>query len=128
MERNEMGEHSERVRVQQAFRSAFTSTRKTHEGNIRVTFSSNISNCFKTDPIRRCECSSTTRIFHRPGGFTDRIASKNSVDHEGRTQSDSHPGLHAPRARERMDADALDLTLLMSDDIGGACEAAGLSR
>lgn len=47
--------------------------------HIRVTFSSRISNCFSTEPRRRCECSSTTRIFHLPGGFTERIASRNSA-------------------------------------------------
>lgn len=52
--------------------------------HIRVTFSSKISNCFSTDPRRRCECSSTTRIFHLPGGFTERIASRNSVTKIGR--------------------------------------------
>ncbi len=48
--------------------------------HIRVTFSSRISNCFSTEPRRRCECSSTTRIFHLPGGFTERIASRNSAE------------------------------------------------
>ena len=51
-------------------------------GDARVTFSSKISNCLRTELMRRCECSSTTRIFHRPGGCTERIASRNSADHE----------------------------------------------
>lgn len=51
---------------------------------IRVTFSWRISNCFNTDPSSFCANSSTTRIFHRPGGFTDRIASRNSVDQNSR--------------------------------------------
>lgn len=48
--------------------------------DLQVTFSSRISNCFKTDPNSFCECSSTTRIFHRPGGFTDLMASRNSTE------------------------------------------------
>lgn len=46
---------------------------------IQVTFSSKISYCLRTDDKSCCECSSTTRIFHRPGGFTDLIASRNSA-------------------------------------------------
>jgi hypothetical protein len=45
----------------------------------RVTFSSKISNCFKTELRSRWECSSTTRIFHLDGGLTERIASRNSA-------------------------------------------------
>jgi len=47
--------------------------------NVRVTFSSSISNCLSTALRSFWEWSSTTRIFHRPGGLTDRIASKNSA-------------------------------------------------
>ena len=47
--------------------------------NIQVTFSSKISNCLSTEPSNFCECSSTTRIFHRPGGLTDLMASRNSI-------------------------------------------------
>ena len=46
---------------------------------VRVTFSSRISNCLRTAPRSFCENSSTTRIFHRPGGLTERIASRNST-------------------------------------------------
>lgn len=49
--------------------------------NIRVTFSSRISNSFKTELRIRWACSSTTRIFHREGGFTERMASRNSGKH-----------------------------------------------
>ena len=45
---------------------------------IQVTFSSRISNCLSTAPSSLCECSSTTSIFHLPGGLTDLSASKNS--------------------------------------------------
>lgn len=44
----------------------------------QVTFSSKISNCLRTEFKNFCECSSTTSIFHLPGGLTDRIASRNS--------------------------------------------------
>jgi len=46
---------------------------------IQVTLSSRTSNCFKTAPRSFWEKSSTTSIFHRVGGLTDRMASKNSM-------------------------------------------------
>ena len=46
-------------------------------GNSRVTFSSRISYCIRVLPSNFWACSSTTRIFHLPGGFTERIASRN---------------------------------------------------
>ena len=48
--------------------------------NVRVTFSSRISNCFNVAPKSLWACSSTTRTFHRPGGFTERIASRKPVN------------------------------------------------
>jgi hypothetical protein len=48
----------------------------------RVTFSSKISNCLRTELRSCCECSSITRIFHLDGGLTERIASKNSRGQE----------------------------------------------
>lgn len=100
--------------------------------HIRVTFSSKISNCFSTEPRRRCECSSTTRIFHLPGGFTERIASRNSVTkiagqcrecmcYTGDRRR-SEPSRSAGACRER---DALALTVVISDDIALGWQAAG---
>jgi hypothetical protein len=48
-------------------------------GSARVTFSSKMSNCLRTELRSCCECSSITRIFHLEGGLTERIASKNSA-------------------------------------------------
>lgn len=48
-------------------------------GSARVTFSSKMSNCLRTELRSCCECSSMTRIFHLEGGVTERIASKNSA-------------------------------------------------
>lgn len=49
------------------------------EGSARVTFSSKMSNCLRTELRSCCECSSITRIFHLEGGLTERMASKNSA-------------------------------------------------
>jgi|ERR1700722_7909207 len=76
--------------------------------NIRVTFSSKISNCLRTDPSNFCEYSSTTRIFHRPGGLTDLIASKNSVEWDRMINN----GSFAQRQRY-----GLKRTVDISDDI-----------
>ena len=48
-------------------------------GSARVTFSSRMSNCLRTELRICCECSSITRIFHLEGGLTERMASKNST-------------------------------------------------
>ena len=45
------------------------------QSGILVTFSARTSYCLSVAPRSFCECSSTTRIFHRPG-FTPRILSR----------------------------------------------------
>jgi hypothetical protein len=50
----------------------------TSKDSARVTFSSRMSNCLRTELRSRCECSSMTRIFHLEGGLTERMASRNS--------------------------------------------------
>ena len=45
---------------------------------VQVTFSWRISNCLSTAPSSLCEWSSTTSIFHFPGGLTDLRASRYS--------------------------------------------------
>jgi hypothetical protein len=49
----------------------------TSKDSARVTFSSRMSNCLRTELRSCCECSSMTRIFHREGGLTERMASRN---------------------------------------------------